>query len=62
MTGINPLCQNANNATCFAICEGRCTVLDSTNFKDDVCPFCKTKERIAIENDKGAERRESMKR
>lgn len=58
MTG--PVCKNLRNSTCFAIDEGKCSVLDNTVFKNNICPFRKTREQIEIENEKGQIRRANL--
>lgn len=62
MIGNNPLCFNYHSRTCFACENGRCTVLDDTSFKGDVCPFNKTREQVEIENEKGEVRRANLRR
>ncbi len=56
-----PICKNLNSKNCFAICYGRCAILTNTEFKDNICPFRKTREQIDIENDKSDIRRGNLR-
>lgn len=60
MNNSRPVCKNKNNLSCFGYANGLCNILTDTNFKNHDCPFRKTKEQIAVENDKGRIRRDSL--
>lgn len=55
MSKTSPACVS-QHPDCFAYSNGHCAILSNTNFNGKDCPFHKTREQCAVENQRRRER------